>query len=39
MDTKIKEIVKNRSKEVLKRMQKVVLSGKLNIAWTFRVLM
>ena len=32
------EIVGNRSKEVLKRMQKAVLSGMLNVARTFKVL-
>ena len=37
MDTTMYEIVGNRSKEVLKRMQKAVLSGTLNIAWTFKV--
>ena len=37
MDTTMYEIVGNRSKEVLKRMQKAVLSGTLNIARTFRV--
>ena len=37
MDTTMYEIVGNRSKEVLKRMQKVVLSGTLNIARTFKV--
>ena len=31
MDTTMKEIVGSRSKEVLKRLQKAVLSGTLNI--------
>ena len=37
MDTTMYEIVGNRSKEVLKRMQKAVLSGTLNISRTFKV--
>ena len=37
MDTKLYEIVGSRSKEVLKRMQKAALSGRLNIARTFKV--
>ena len=37
MDTTMYEIVGNRSKEVLKRMQKAVLSGTLNITRTFKV--
>ena len=37
MDTTMYEIVGNRSKEILKRMQKAVLSGTLNIAQTFKV--
>ena len=37
MDTAMYEIVGNRNKEVLKRMQKAVLSGTLNIARTFKV--
>ena len=37
MDTTMYEIVGNRSKGVLKRMQKAVLSGTLNIARTFKV--
>ena len=35
IDTTMYEIVGNRSKEVLKRMKKAVLSGTLNIARTF----
>ena len=38
MDTIMYEIVGSRSKEVLKRMQKAVLFGTVNIArWTFEV--
>ena len=37
MDTTMYEIVGNRSKEALKRVQKAVLSGTLNIARTFKV--
>ena len=37
MDTTMHEIVGSRSREVLRKMQKVVLSGTLNIARTFKV--
>jgi len=37
MDTTIHEMVGSRSREVLRKMQKVVLSGILNIARTFKV--
>ena len=37
MDTTLYEIVGSRSKEELKRTQKAVLSGTLNIARTFKV--
>jgi len=37
MDTTMHEIVRSRSREVLRKMQKAVLSGTLNIARTFKV--
>ena len=37
MDTMMHEIVGSRSREVLRKMQKAVLSGTLNIARTFKV--
>ena len=37
MDTTMHEIVGSRSREVLRKMQKAVLSGTLNIARTFKV--
>ena len=37
LDVTMKELVGSRSKRVLQNMQKAVLSGSLNIAWTFKV--
>ena len=37
MDTTMHEIVRSRRREVLRKMQKAVLSGTLNIARTFKV--
>ena len=38
LEAKMKELVGERSKHVLKRMQKVVLSHSLNIARSFKIL-
>ena len=39
LEAKMKELVGERAKHVLKRMQKVVLSQSLNVARSFKILL
>ena len=37
LDVRMRELVGGRSTDVLRQMQRAVLSGTLNITWTFKV--